>query len=205
MEKVVAAERAKSLLLQELAHRTKNNLAMLSAMTRLQAKAIPESAAALEAVSQRIQLMAEVYDHLMLRNETKLVDLRDYLGQICLRLSATISGTSPVAIRCNVAEVYVHSETAVPLAIIMNELVTNSLKYGFPDGRAGSIEVNLHTDSELILSVSDNGVGYTPSQAKEGIGSRIIALLAQQLGGHLEYEPRAQGARVAMRMAKPAL
>jgi hypothetical protein len=72
MEKVVASERSKTLLLQEVAHRTKNNLAMLSAMVRLQSRNLGQGASdALDKTSQRIQTMAEVYDHLMLRDQTK--------------------------------------------------------------------------------------------------------------------------------------
>lgn len=123
MEKVVAAERAKTLLIQELARRTKNNLAMLSAMVRLQSRGLAADAVgALEKTSQRIQVMAEVYDHLMVRDQTKLVDLRAYLTDITQKITASIGGENPVAVRCEADEAYVHSETAVPLAIIMNEL-----------------------------------------------------------------------------------
>ncbi len=83
MEKVVASERSKTLLLQEMAHRTKNNLAMLSAMMRLQSRTLGEEASnALDKTSQRIQTMAEVYDHLMLRDQTKIVNLKEYIGDI---------------------------------------------------------------------------------------------------------------------------
>jgi hypothetical protein len=84
MEKVVASERSKTLLLQEVAHRTKNNLAMLSAMLRLQSRTLGQEASdALDKTSQRIQTMAEVYDHLMLRDQTKIVDLRSTSATSC--------------------------------------------------------------------------------------------------------------------------
>src|SRR5262245_2640483 len=159
MEKVVASERSKTLLLQEVAHRTKNNLAMLSAMVRLQSRTLGRDASdALDKTSQRIQTMAEVYDHLMLRDQTKIVDLKEYVGDIVRRLTA-LSGEKPVALRCELDEAYAHSEVAVPIAIIINELVTNSIKYAFPDDRPGQILIKLHTNDELVISVSDNGVG----------------------------------------------
>jgi two-component system, sensor histidine kinase PdtaS len=206
MEKAVASERSKSLLLQEVAHRTKNNLAMLSAMVRLQSRSLgPEGADALEKASQRIQTMAEVYDHLMLRDQTKIVDLKEYVGDIVRRLMA-FAGDKPVALRFELSEAYAHSEVAVPIAIIINELVTNSLKYGFPDERAGHILIKMHTDGELTLSVSDNGVGMPPSdQMKKGVGSKVVALLAQQLNGELVYEDAKPGTRVMLRMPKPTL
>lgn len=99
-----------------------------------------------------------------------------------------------------------HSEVAVPIAIIINELVTNSIKYGFPDDRPGQILIELHTGDELMLSVSDNGVGMPrPDQAKTGVGSKVVALLAQQLNGTLIYEDARPGCRVVLRMQKPKL
>jgi two-component sensor histidine kinase len=206
MEKVVASERSKTLLLQEVAHRTKNNLAMLAAMVRLQSRTLGQEASdALETTSQRIQTMAEVYDHLMLRDQTKIVDLKEYIGDIARRLMA-LSGDKPVAVGCELEEAYAHSEVAVPIAIIINELVTNSIKYGFPDERPGRILIKLHTTDELVISVSDNGVGMPGhEQARKGFGSKVVALLVQQLNGQLGYEDAQPGCRVVLRMPKPKL
>ena len=206
MEKVVASERSKALLLQEVAHRTKNNLAMLAAMVRLQSRTLGQEASdALETTSQRIQTMAEVYDHLMLRDQTKIVDLKEYIGDIARRLMA-LSGDKPVAVGCELEEAYAHSEVAVPIAIIINELVTNSIKYGFPDERPGQIVIKLHTTDELVISVSDNGVGMPGhEQARKGFGSKVVALLVQQLNGQLRYEDAQPGCRVVLRMPKPKL
>lgn len=206
MEKAVASERSKTLLLHEVAHRTKNNLAMLSAMVRLQSRTLgQEASTALEITSQRIQTMAEVYDHLMLRDQTKIVDLKEYIGDIVRRL-LSLSGEKPVALRCELDEAYAHSEIAVPIAIIINELVTNSIKYGFPDDRSGQILIELHTDQDLVLTVSDNGVGMpAPEQTTGGVGSKVITLLAQQLNGTLRYESAQPGCRVVLRMPKPTL
>lgn len=83
MLKLVEAERSKAILLQELAHRTKNNLSILSAMVRLQSTGKDSAVAeALENTSRRITIMAEMYDHLMLREDTKVVDAREYLSQV---------------------------------------------------------------------------------------------------------------------------
>jgi two-component sensor histidine kinase len=206
MEKAVASDQSKTLLLREVAHRTKNNLAMLSAMVRLQSRTLgQEASAALETTSQRIQTMAEVYDHLMLRDQTKIVDLKEYIGDIVTRLLA-LSGEKPVALRCELDEAYAHSEIAVPIAIIINELVTNSIKYGFPDDRSGQILIEMHTGDELVLTVSDNGVGMPATErATKGVGSRVIALLAQQLNGTLKYESAEPGCRVVLRMPRPEL
>jgi two-component sensor histidine kinase len=163
------------------------------------------SSDALEMTSQRIQTMAEVYDHLMLRDQTKIVDLKEYIGDIVRRLMA-LSGDKPVAVRCELDEAYAHSEVAASIAIIINELVTNSIKYGFPDERPGQILVKLHTNHELVISVLDNGVGMPGhEQARKGFGSKVVALLVQQLNGQLVYEDAQPGCRVVLRMPKPKL
>jgi two-component sensor histidine kinase len=203
MEKVVRAEKAKTVLLMELAHRTKNNLAMLSAMMRLHAKHPDVTASeALSEMAARIQVMAEVYDHLTIRSDRKVVDARQYLTEICQHLTASISGTSAVVIKANADELYIHSEQAVPMAIIVNELVTNSLKYAFPEGRTGLIQVTLRANDEVVLSVTDNGAGIL-GERPEGVGSRIVSLLTQHLGGSIARENLAPGCRVTMRMPKP--
>jgi two-component sensor histidine kinase len=205
MEKVVQAEKTKTVLLMELAHRTKNNLAMVSAMMRLQAKSPDVTVSeALTDMAQRVQVMAKVYDHLTIRAERKVVNARDYLTEICQHLSASIAGTSPVAIKCDADELYIHSEQAVPIAIIVNELVTNSLKYAFPNGRSGSVQVTLRVDGEVVLSIVDNGVGGQAA-GHEGIGSRVVSLLTQQLGGSLTRDNIGAGYGVTLRIPKPAI
>ena len=150
--------------------------------------------------------MAEVYDHLMLRDQTKIVDLKQYIGDIARRLMSLGGGDKPVAVRCELDEAYAHSEVAVPIAIIINELVTNSIKYGFPDERPGQILIKLHSNDELVISVSDDGVGMpSPEQARKGVGSKVVALLVQQLNGKLVYEDAQPGCRAELRMQKPQL
>jgi two-component system, sensor histidine kinase PdtaS len=148
--------------------------------------------------------MAQVYDHLTIRADQKVVDAREYLTQICRHLTASISGTSPVAIKADADELYIHSEQAIPIAIIVNELVTNGIKYAFPEGRAGLIQVTLRADDEVVLSVTDNGVGVH-GELCEGVGSRIVSLLTQQLGGTITRDNLRSGYRVTLRMPKPAV
>ena len=193
------------MLLMELAHRTKNNLAMLSAMMQLQAKDLDATASeALREMAGRIQVMAEVYDHLTIRAERKVVDAREYLREVCLHLGASISGASPVAITADADELYIHSEHAVPIAIIINELVTNGLKYGFPEGRAGRIQVTLRAGDEVVVSVADNGVGLR-EPPRAGVGSRVVSLLVEQLGGTITHQNLDPGYRVILRMPRPAV
>lgn len=203
MERVVRAEQNKGVLLMELAHRTKNNLAMLSALVRLQAKHVEaDGRQVLQDMADRIQIMAQVYDHLTIRADQKYVDVSQYLKELCRHLAGSITGQNPVAIRATADELYIHSEQAVPIAMIMNELVTNSLKYAFTGEQAGLIKVEMRVAEDIVLSVTDNGKGGA-RVGSEGTGSRIISLLAQQLEGRIEVENSDIGSRVVLRMPKP--
>jgi two-component sensor histidine kinase len=121
-----------------------------------------------------------------------------------LHLGASISGASPVAITADADELYIHSEHAVPIAIIINELVTNGLKYGFPEGRAGRIQVTLRAGDEVVVSVADNGVGLR-EPPRAGVGSRVVSLLVEQLGGTITHQNLDPGYRVILRMPRPAV
>jgi two-component system, sensor histidine kinase PdtaS len=207
MRKVLHSEGAKTVLLSELAHRTKNNLTILSALVRLQGKdADPAAAAALDATSRRILVLAEVYDHLTLRDDAKLVNVRDYLADVGEKLLTALHGHAPIALTVDADEAYVPSNRAVPLAIIANELITNAFKYAFPEGRAGHISVVFRVrEQQLELVVEDNGVGLKEGQTPRGIGSRITSLLTQQLGGALFYERLEPGCRVVLRAPSGAV
>ena len=80
--------------------------------------------------------------------------------------------------------------------------MTNSLKYAFPEGRAGLIQITLRAGEEVVLSVTDNGVGVR-GDAPEGVGARVVSLLVQQLGGTITRENLESGCRVTLRMPKP--
>lgn len=194
MKRVMQADRTKALLLQEMAHRTKNNLAILSAMIRLQAKnAEPTAVAALQDTARRIQVAAGVYDHLSAREDSRLVDMKYFLTDVVEKIFQSLAPSGPVAFEvvCNDA-VLPHSK-ALTIGIIVNELVTNSLKYAFPNNRPGLVVVRLSASDEIELVVSDNGVGRSDRNVSSGLGSRIIMLLTEQIGGTLAYDDQPQG------------
>jgi two-component sensor histidine kinase len=201
IERLVKAERSKSTLLQELAHRTKNNLAILGAMVRLQAKGKePAVTEALDNTFRRITVLAEMYDHLTLRADTKLVDAREYFEQLFNKIQSVLEPATPIAITTESDEYYLPSAQAVALAIIANELVTNAYKYAFRDGRAGRIHIALKVRDAIELSVTDNGIGLKEGQTPRGFGSRIVALLTQELNGSLSYRRLDHGCRVVLRV-----
>jgi two-component sensor histidine kinase len=101
----------------------------------------------------------------------------------------------PIAVNVDAAEIYLPASQAIPLGLIVNELVTNSLKHAFSDGRPGRIEVVLTQAVDMTLIVRDNGIGC-PADKVEKVGSRLVRLLSEQLGGRIEWQQPEMGCQV---------
>ncbi|WP_298260389.1 sensor histidine kinase [Bradyrhizobium sp.] len=188
MKRVMHADKTKSVLLQEMAHRTKNNLAVLSAMIRLQARsAEPAVASALEATARRIHVTAQVYDHLSLKQDSRLVGMRYFLSGVVEKIFLSLAPPGPIAFEVVSDDVDLPHNQALAIGIITNELVTNTLKYAFPDSRPGQVRIELSVKRDIELTVVDNGVGHDGDGDPSGLGSRIAMLLTQQLGGKMSY------------------
>lgn len=196
-ERAAAAEQAKDLLLQELGHRTKNNLMMVTSILSMQAqmKSNPEIRAALNKAINRIHAIASAHEHFRPLDRHGRIEMRDYLEELCGHLGAMLRDIRPIAVRVDAAQVYLTAEQAVPLGLIVNELVTNALKHAFPGDRSGTIDVILRREPLFTLIVRDNGVGCAPAHA-QGIGSRLTRMLAQQLGAKIEWEACETGCHV---------
>lgn len=201
-ERAVGAERAKDLLLHELGHRTKNNLAMVISMLSLQArsKTNPEVRLALEKAVARIQAIASAHDHFDPRSHNGRIEMRLYLEELCNHLADTLREVRPIAVKVDADDVNLRTEQAVPLGLIVNELVTNAFKHAFPEDRSGRVSVVLRARSPLTLIVEDNGIGC-PADRQERLGSRLTRLLAEQLGGRLVTEDAAPGCRVRLELS----
>ncbi|TWB03591.1 sensor histidine kinase [Bradyrhizobium stylosanthis] len=200
LRRVMLADKTKALLLQEMAHRTKNNLAILGGMIRLEARhGGPEVAAALQATSRRVQVMAEVYDHLAIKEESRSVDMRYFLNDVVEKVFQSLAPSGPVAFKVLCENFSLPHNQALAVGIIVNELVTNALKYAFPDQKAGYVTVELSKNEGLNLAVSDNGIGFDETTESVGLGSTIVQLLTQQLEAELTYQRLDPGLRVMVR------
>ncbi|MCP1833992.1 two-component sensor histidine kinase [Bradyrhizobium sp. USDA 4518] len=200
LRRVMQADKTKTLLLQEMAHRTKNNLAILGGMIRLEARhGGPEVAAALEATARRVQVMAEVYDHLALKEDSRSVNMRYFLNDVVEKVFQSLAPSGPVAFQVVCEDILLPNNHALAIGMITNELVTNSLKYAFPGDRPGNVVVSLSKGDGIELSASDNGIGLREGAEPGGLGSRIVHLLTQQLEGEITYERLDPGLRVQVR------
>lgn len=188
MHRALAAERSKTVLLQELSHRTKNDLQTVASLLSLQARssANPEARGALDAAATRVLAVAKLHNKLRNDGGDGVVDISDYLGDLCSGLREAYGELRPIAIRVESDHAVLGTGVAAPIGLIVNELVTNAFKYAFPDNREGLVNVTFRRqeDGSSRLVVRDNGIGS--DSAAEGLGSRLIRLMVQQLDGSVE-------------------
>lgn len=182
------------LLLKEIHHRVKNNLQTISSLLNLQSAGIKD-ANALEAVQEsqsRVRSMGLIHQKLYQGDQLATVEMKDYFKTMGETLFHAFGmKEQQVALNVNMQEVGLDVDTAIPVGLIVNELVTNALKYAFPEGRPGTVEISLGTedDNTLTLRVKDNGVGLQDTQISSknnGFGSRLVQLLTLQLDGQME-------------------
>jgi len=202
LERATRAEREKDLLFKELGHRIKNNLQMITSVLGLQARTQTDPDVRLafgEAVS-RVHVIAQVHDRLQPDGHEGSINLRDYIEDLCSGLGDHLRDVRPVAVRVDVEPIVTGADKAVPIGLIVNELVTNAFKYAFPDDMEGAVSVTLHrmSGNEVELTVRDNGIGLTTD--REGLGTRLVKLLVQQLGGSLRRDSGKPGCTVAARL-----
>lgn len=169
------------MLLQEIHHRVKNNLQQVSALVKLQ----QAPAAMKEDLTRRIAAMSAVHQHIYETNQFGALDAESYLAKLLAGLRD--SAPPKVDLDWRLAPLQLSPDQALPLGLIVNEVISNAFKHGFPDGRAGRVSVTLErplNGNEAILTIADNGAGMAevPSGGL-GLGTRLIAGLAQQLEG----------------------
>jgi two-component sensor histidine kinase len=200
LERGLMAQQELQVLLQEQRHRIKNDLALASSLITLQARsqANPPARAALESAVTRLHVIAQSQDHLQAATGDRVVNLQEYLEELCWKLGEALRDVRPIAIRVDADKVIMNSRQATRIGLIVNELVTNALKYAFPEGQAGTIQVTLRRGpTNLTVTVEDNGVGC-PEDTQLGLGSRLVPLLVQQSGGSIRWESAAPGYRVVI-------
>lgn len=197
-EKAIAAERAKDLLLQELGHRTKNNLTMAISVLSLQsrAKSDPQMRASFEKAISRIRAISSAHEHFHALAHDGRVEMRSYLETLCSHLGDSLRDVRPIAVRAEIDKIYLKTEQAIPVGLIVNELVTNALKHAFPSDSDGIVVVSLRREQRILsLVVKDNGIGC-PVVKTEGVGSRLMRLFVQQLGATISWTDAEPGCSV---------
>jgi two-component sensor histidine kinase len=202
--KIKALLSEKELMLKETHHRIKNNMSVIHSLLNLQAAGQENEATryALKDAAGRVQSMMTLYEKLY-RTENQLwTTISGYLGPLVTEIIRLFDATSRVRTNVVIEDFMAGTELLSPLGIIINELVTNSLKYAFRDNPDPFIQLRIvKQGSEVILDYYDNGVWFDPEGTNHsaGFGLQLIGLLTQQIDGQLTIE-RNGGTRYVIRV-----
>ncbi len=182
----------KEIMLREIHHRVKNNLAIVISLLTLQMRnnSDPELRRIIRDIEMRIRSMALIHEHLYRSENIDRIPLDDYLRSLASIIMGTFSGHR-VNLITDLEPTEVSIETALPLGLITNELLTNSFKYAFPHHQEGEIQIHLRkgVGDNLTLVVKDNGIGLPANFSMDqqpSLGMFIIRLLIEQLDGKIE-------------------
>jgi len=188
-QRLYATLREKEVLLREIHHRVKNNLQVISSLLSLQAGSLEDPAARemLKESQNRVRSMALVHDQLHRSRDLSRIGFREYVKNLCASLFSSYGiDSARIALRVDVEDVSLPIDTAIPCGLIIHELVSNSLKHAFPDGRSGEIFIRLARvpGRGKLLTVCDDGIGLPPKidlETVHSLGLRLVRILAGQI------------------------
>jgi two-component sensor histidine kinase len=199
-----AKERAE-LLLSEVNHRVANSLAVVAALVRMQANAVAEPAAkvALAETQARISAIAGVHRRLYTSDDVRFVDIGDYLASLAGELDTSLGGIGgSTRLKLDLQSVRVPTDMAVSIGVITAELITNALKYAYPNNADGEVRVLLRAldDGKAQLAVEDDGIGWNGKDPAKGtgLGTKLVTSMAANVGAEMRYEPRQRGTRAVL-------
>jgi len=177
-----------ALLTREMSHRVKNSLTSVVGLLRVQARsAVSQDVKnALDDASLRVATIAQVHDHLWRSSHVGFVELVDFMSELCKKLKGTADGLS---LHCHADPMLLSADHAIPLGLLINEIVTNAVKYAYPEG-GGAIEVKAReVNGHLQVEISDQGIGlpddFDIDEPRPSLGFKVITGLVRQLQGRL--------------------
>lgn len=207
-EKIKALLAEKEVILKEVHHRIKNNMNNLVGFLMLQQQALQNSGAskALQDAQGRVRNMMHLYDKLYRSEHFMELSTTEYLSPLVTEIIQTFASGTTLEIKSSIENFAMNTETLFPLGIIMNEILTNMMKYAFPDRERGLISVTLTCNSgNCIFTLEDNGIGIPELRGKEelrGFGLQLVDILLEQIKGKLHIE-RIHGSRFIVEFPLP--
>lgn len=197
----------KEMLLKEVHHRVKNNLQTVSSLLRMQGRSIEDeqTLSQIRSSQNRVVCMAMVHEMLYRREDLSCIECSTYVQQLADYLVKSIKGPeSPIRLHIDIPEIELGIDTAIPLGLLINEAVTNALKYGFEGREEGEITISLEKEDkhEYVLRIGDNGVGYPETmdyQTSRSLGLKLIYNLSRQLKGSVIRDLSKRGTNYIIR------
>ncbi len=189
----------KEVLLREIHHRVKNNLQIISSLLNMQASRLDDindasAKTALQESQQRIMAMAIIHDLLYGNEQLSEIDLAEYVKNLAqVLISSFQREAAPIHVQFNLTPIVIGMNVAIPCGLIVNELVTNVIKYAYPAGEGGEIHigVTLAPENQVAITISDHGVGLPAGldwRHSDSLGLRIIRILTEQIGGTFQLD-----------------
>jgi PAS domain S-box-containing protein len=189
-EQIKASLLEKEVLLKEIHHRVKNNLQVISSLLSLQSEYLQDEGLrkALKESQNRVKSMAIIHQRLYQSGNLAEINFAGYIRELCSQLLRSYGAASrKISLDVQADEVALGVDRAIPCGIILNELISNALKYAFPGDDGGTVTVRLHAREHAVeLSVSDDGVGLPAGldvRTNNSLGLKLVNMLAEQLGG----------------------
>jgi len=182
------------ILLKETHHRIKNNFASVGSLLSLQAMSISntEAASFLEDAAGRINSMAALYEKMLLKDEYTVTSVKQYLDDLIMNIIRLSANNKDISVTKQIDNLQFNSKRLFPIGLIVNECITNIMKYAFTEKDSGIIEVILKERLGLVtLTIQDNGKGVSPDfdiDKQNGFGLSLIRMLTQQLNGEFSME-----------------
>jgi len=184
----------KDVLMKEIHHRVKNNLQVISGLLELQSKSLDDETAknTLREGRSRVRSIALIHQNLYQFENLNSIELKRFVNDLCRQIESVFKKLNKVVINVDVPALYLDIDSAVPLGLILNELLSNSFKYAFNDDTPGEINLVIHTVAEgkYELIYSDNGPGLAKDfdlNRATTLGIQLINDLSRQIGGKVNY------------------
>jgi PAS domain S-box-containing protein len=202
-EKIESLLAGKELLLNEVHHRIKNNMNTIKGLLTLQltAEDNPSAAASLRDAESRVQSMIMLYDRLYSTENFKELSVKEYLQPLTVEIVESFPNFAKVKIEIDIEDFVLNVQMLSPLGIIVNELLTNMMKYAFIGRDSGLIKVSaLKKDKQVVVHVQDDGVGvpeHVSFENSTGFGLELVNMLVMQIGGSIRIE-RGEGTRFVL-------
>ncbi len=185
----------KEMLLKEIHHRVKNNLMIISSLLNLQSSYIKDKASQdiFKESQNRARSMALIHERLYQSTDLKRIDFGDYITSLANELFHTyVADPNLIKLKIYVDDIFLDINTSIPLGLIVNELITNSLKHAFPDGKMGEINIEFHKkDTHYEFTVKDNGIGFPEDidyQNTDSLGLQMVTSLTDQIDGEITLD-----------------
>jgi two-component system response regulator len=208
-EKIKSSLKEKEILLQEIHHRVKNNLQVISSLLRLQSRFIKDQDAIdiFKETQNRVRSIAILHEKLYQSDDLARIQFDEYVKILAEDLLYFYElDESDIKMNIDIEDVALNIETAIPCGLLIDEMVANSLKYAFPNRRSGKINIELHSDkhNKFTLTVSDNGIGIpeeVDTEKASTFGMQLIKYLTKQLKGTIELD-RNHGTRYKLQFTE---